>query len=232
MGVRGVGAAVLAVAGVAGAAALAVNWSTYGGNAQSTNDVRAGWTVSAAATAKERWMRRLDGVVYGPPLVLQTGSMRRLFVVTESDSIYSLDARTGRVLWKRSLGAPPPNTCPSPYGITSSPALDPARGRLYVIGAPGVLQALSLTTGKPVPGWRLRLVTRTGTEYVWSSLRLVGSTVYVATASYCDRPDKSGTYADGKLLAVDVTKPAVTHTFDVIPGPANMGGIWGWGGVS
>ncbi len=223
-------AVALGVLGLAASAPALREWPTYGGNLQTTNNVRAGWSVAAAATAKQRWARKLDGFVYGPPLVAQVGKKRRVFAVTESNSIYSLDAPSGRVVWRRSLGKAL-QTCGGQYGITSAPALDRARGRLYVVGAQGVLQALSLTTGKPVAGWRLRLITRPATEYVWSSLRQVGRTIYVGTSSDCEKDNPNG-WADGRLYAVDAVTHKLVHSFDVVPGPENMGGIWSWGVVS
>jgi hypothetical protein len=68
---------------------------------------------------------------------------------------------------------------------------------------------------------------------VWGGLRLVGSTLYVPVASYCDAPDRRGVPAEGRLVAYDVAQPSAPATiFDPVPGADNLGGIWGWGGVS
>lgn len=54
----------------------------------------------------------------------------------------------------------------------------------------------------------------------------------MGVASYCDYPGSDGHLADGRLVAVDVDRRRVVATFDPVPGDGNLGGIWGWGGVS
>jgi hypothetical protein len=56
--------------------------------------------------------------------------------------------------------------------------------------------------------------------------------VYVPVASYCDKSDADGQFADGRLIAVDTAQARVSATYDVVPGPSNLGGIWGYGGTS
>ena len=50
------------------------------------------------------WTRRLDGAVYGQPLVI--GGL--VIAATEGDSIYGLDRATGRVRWRAHVGTPVP----------------------------------------------------------------------------------------------------------------------------
>lgn len=119
------------------------------------------------------------------------------------------------------------------YGVSSTGVVDTARGVLYVVGASGLVHALRLTDGTEAPGWPVQVVTRRRTEYVWGGLQLVGSTLYVPVASYCDAPDRRGVPAEGRLVAYDVAQPsAAPSVFDPVPGPDNLGGVWGWGGVS
>ncbi len=51
-------------------------------------------------------------------------------------------------------------------------------------------------------------------------------------ASYCDQPDAEGHFADGRVVAVDVDNPSIEAVFDSVPGPFNLAGPWGFGGVS
>src|SRR4029077_13156812 len=61
-----------------------------------------------------------------------------LYVVTENNTVYALDAQSGAVLATRNLGAPVPtplgcgNNGPN-VGITSTPVVDLNRHRLYVM---------------------------------------------------------------------------------------------------
>lgn len=84
------------------------------------------------------WANPLDaGAVYGQPLVADG----RVFVVTERDDVYALDAHDGHVLWEHNIGTPLTNVqgvtgCGDidPLGITSTPVVDPATNTLYVVG--------------------------------------------------------------------------------------------------
>jgi outer membrane protein assembly factor BamB len=233
----------LAVAAAAAAASLALarggvsipyDWTSYSGGDAMTNSARSK-DITPATVRKLRptWSRTLDGAVFSSPLYLRTGVRKPLVLVaTMANSLYGLSAANGTVVWKRSLGAVQPTVCKGNYGIASTPYVDPAAARVYVIGARGLLWALDVRTGKPVAGWPVRVVSRTTVEFAWSGLRLRDGLLYVNVASYCDVPDAQNRPADGYTDAIDVKTRKIVARFDVVRGPANMGGAWGYGGVS
>jgi len=65
----------------------------------------------------------------------------RVYVATESDTIYSLDAATGAVVWKahvatpESSGTAPCGDIGPTIGITGTPVIDPAANRIYAVAA-------------------------------------------------------------------------------------------------
>ena len=63
-------------------------------------------------------------------------------------------------------------------------------------------------------------------------MRLLGDTLYVGVSSYCDQPGPDDLAAEGRLVAIDVQSRTEIARFDPVPGFGNLGGIWGWGGVS
>jgi outer membrane protein assembly factor BamB len=222
---------VVQAAGAAGPVREAAAWTAYGHDAQLTNFIPSRVLSPKTAPRLRRvWSRRLDGWIVASPLVAP-GSPATIVVATEGGSVVALAASTGKELWRRALGTVAAAKCGA-YGISSTGAIDLARGRVYVIGATGELHALSLATGAEAPGWPVRLITRTRYEYVWGGLRLSGNRLYVPVASYCDVADDAGVSAEGRLVAVDVDDPTRTETFDPVPGYGNLGGIWGYGGVS
>jgi hypothetical protein len=121
----------------------------------------------------------LDGQVYAQPLLvtgvnITTGSQQGthvvIYVATEHDSVYALDAHSGAVLWRDSFTNPGGGVTTvsstdvgsgdlSPeIGITGTPVIDPSTGTLYVdaktketgSGSPDYvfrLHALDLSTG-------------------------------------------------------------------------------------
>ncbi len=117
----------------------------------------------------------LDGYVYAQPLyiaALGIGGAKHnvVFVATEHDSVYALDADTNHLLWQASLldtahgASAGATTVPSAdvgtsdivpeIGITGTPVIDPATNTLYVVAKSKEngqylqrLHALDITTG-------------------------------------------------------------------------------------
>ena len=73
-----------------------------------------------------------------PAQTIAGGTHDVLYVVTENNTVYGLDAQTGQVLVTRNLGSPVPmplgcgNNGPN-VGITATPVIDTYRHRMYVI---------------------------------------------------------------------------------------------------
>jgi len=98
----------------------------------------------------------LDGAVYAEPLVYGGD----VFVATENDSVYALNAQTGSTVWRTNLGAPVAGDqlqCGNidPSGITGTPVIDQSTGMLFVVSftaAPllHTLWAINVTTGAVV----------------------------------------------------------------------------------
>src|SRR5579864_2042593 len=102
------------------------------------------------------WRAPVDADVYASPLIVAG----HVIVATENNTVYSLDVFTGSVIWKSHLGDPvdasslPCGDIRPVSGITGTPAIDPAGGRLYVVaylqGHHHVLFAISLVDGAVV----------------------------------------------------------------------------------
>src|SRR5437016_3611157 len=131
--------------------ALAALWLTLGGAVTAAHAAVPSWTTyrhdaqrsgidpdsGSSVTPSQLWQTtpELDGDIYGQPLVYGT----RVYVATESDSLYALDAATGAVVWRANAGVPVPfaklpcgNIRPV-VGITSTPVIDPATKRIYAV---------------------------------------------------------------------------------------------------
>ncbi len=209
-------------------AAPALAWLSAGGDAQLSNTAPYPLVRGAGpADFGLAWTAQLDGPVVASPLALGT----RVFVATEHGTVYALDSASGAVLWSDPLGTQDAVACGT-WGVSSTGAIDPLHGLLYVANADGLVHALALATGAEAPGWPVRVTTRPEVEYVWGGLRIVRDRLYVPIASYCDVPDAAGRYADGRIVALTPSTGAPAATWDTVPGPDDMGGVWGYGGVS
>jgi polyvinyl alcohol dehydrogenase (cytochrome) len=242
-----IGAGALCALGLAGllALSLAVSsataavpaWSTYDHDGlRSASDPDSGTPVAPVPA----WGAEaaLDGQVFAQPLVY--GS--QMYVATENDTIYALDAATGAVVWHRSVGTAVPSAdlpCGdiSPtVGITSTPVIDAFNGRLYAVldNLTGTtvqhrLIALDLATGNPVAGFPVP-VDPLGSDpkalLQRASLALAGGRVIIP---YGGNSGDCGTY-HGWLVSVAQDGSGTPSTFEADPGSGDHGGaIWGSG---
>ncbi|MDQ2884488.1 MAG: PQQ-binding-like beta-propeller repeat protein [Chloroflexota bacterium] len=126
------------------------DWTTY-----HHDNARTGYLPNGidAQQMLQAWNTKLDGAVYAEPLVVG----KRILVVTEGDSLYSLDAQTGKIQWHTNVGTPiAQSTLPcgdiDPLGITGTPVYDPATGLLFAVaevsGPAHILVGVDITNGK------------------------------------------------------------------------------------
>jgi hypothetical protein len=111
-----------------GGTATAGSWATYGGS-PSRASVAPGTRTSPGL--RRRFSRSVDGEVYAQPLI----SGGRIYVATESNSVYAFTT-SGKLVWRRNLGAPVPGSdlpCGniSQSGITGTPVI--AGGRIFAV---------------------------------------------------------------------------------------------------
>jgi polyvinyl alcohol dehydrogenase (cytochrome) len=138
-------------------AGAATSWPAYHADATRSGYVHG---LPAAGQLALGWARRLDGAVYGQPLVVRG----IVIAATENDTVYGLNRSTGRVLWARHLGSPLPLSAQpcgniNPLGITSTPVYDPATGLVYALAQVGTTEHL-LAGLDPVTGrvrYRMRV---------------------------------------------------------------------------
>ncbi len=132
------------------AAQAAADWPVYHLDAQRTGFVT-GFPATSGTLTKV-WSAALDGAVYAEPLVIGG----HILAVTENDTAYSLDPKTGAILWHTHLGTPVRlSTLPcgdiDPLGITGTPAYDAATGSVFMVaeeaGPHHILYALDASTG-------------------------------------------------------------------------------------
>jgi hypothetical protein len=117
--------AILALVGLSGC-----DWLAYHGSAGRTGNLGGTATPKTLQTA---WSRSLDGAVYASPIV-HAGT---IYVATEGGSIYAF-ASNGALRWRSHLANPVSRSalpCGNidPLGITGTPVIDPATGKLFAV---------------------------------------------------------------------------------------------------
>jgi hypothetical protein len=203
---------------------LTADWPTYHGDARRSGHPPTGPDPRSPAVT---WRAALDGQVYASPLVVGG----RVVAATEHGSVYALDGRTGRVLWRRHVADPvPASALPcgniDPVGITGTPVYDPATGLVFAVvtraGVRHVLYGLDvrtggvrLTRGVDVPGMQ------PATHLQRGALLLSGSTVYVP---YGGNLGDCGQYV-GRVIGVPTSGTGPLRSFAVPT--SREAGIWG-----
>jgi len=199
------------------------------------------------ASFGQLFSKHLNGQIYAQPLVV--GDV--LIVATETNHVYGLNAATGAVEWADSLGKPEPwtgtgctNVKPD-IGITSPPVYDPASEAVYVVAlvdnGPSTVRphmytyALSVSTGHVLPGWPVAISGHPVnapadsfnplTERQRAGLLLLGGSIYIAFASYCDYLP----YA-GYVAGVSTSTRRLTLWTDEAGLTQDEAGIWQGGG--
>jgi outer membrane protein assembly factor BamB len=216
----------------------AAEWTTFGRDTGRSNENPLETTLSPATAPalREAWTAPLDGVVTAQPLVVTgvraTGGRRASLVLTatEHGEVSAHDATTGALVWRHRV--PTRQTrCPDMpkgvYGVSSTPVVDRRAGRVLVAAADGRVHGLSLTTGRPLRGWPVRVTPAPARDYVWGALALRAGRLYAATASHC-----ANAFFRGRIVAIDVRRARVAHTWFSLSPRLRGAGMWGWGGVT
>ncbi len=207
------------------------------------------FTKTAAAGLKRdmTFTGTIQGAVLGQPLYGSdvTPGKDAVFVATEANNVYSLDAKTGAQNWMKNLGSPialanlPCGSGIDPYGITSTPIIDPASRTIYVesLSSPDggntkVHQAfaLSVDDGSVKTGWPVKIADVVPNldptvQHDRGALALVDGVLYIPFSGF---NGDCGAY-HGWIVGIDVNNPTTVKSWAT---PAAAGGAWGTGGVA
>jgi outer membrane protein assembly factor BamB len=193
----------------------------------------------------------LEGQVYAQPLYMPevpvAGSPRSLlYVVTQANNVYALDALTGAEVWRTNLGTPVArasqpcgNVSPS-TGVLGTPVIDPASRTLYAVsfnaqGGAKVfnLSALDLATGAQRAGYPVALQPpmSNGSSFDPNPTGERGALLFLNGHVYVPFGGLFGDcgYYHGWVVDVDVASPRTQVAFAT---PGSGSGIWSPAGIS
>ena len=201
----------------------ASDWTTY-----HRDNARTGYlaNIPNPQHLTASWRTKLDGAVYGEPLVVGG----RILVATENDTLYALNAKTGQTVWHMNVGTPVQQSdlpCGNvfPLGITGTPVYDPATGLVFAVaeitGPAHILVGLDAKTGQVKVR---RVIDPQGIDIAphqeRAALALFGNRVYVALGGLAG---DCGNY-HGWVIGSQTNGSGPLVTFEV-PTPRE-GGIW------
>jgi outer membrane protein assembly factor BamB len=233
-------AVTLALIATASAQTQATDWPTFGRNVLRTgyNPFETVLTRSNVHSLRKHWTTDLGGPILTQPTVaaglnVHGVTMDVVYAATLQGSIFALNAQTGSIIWRRDF-SPVQTTCndfaasSDKVGIIGTPTIDRANNRLFVVTGRGYLHSLDLSSGADTfPFVQVTDSANFLKTFVYGSPTLIGTSLYVATASACDiRPYR------GQVVQMSATNGAVLQRWFPTPSNVDGGGIWGPGGVS
>jgi outer membrane protein assembly factor BamB len=196
----------------------------------------------------------ISGNVYAQPLYWQPSGAKvgLLIVATESNLVYALNADTGALVWKTQVGTPVqsgmlPCGNINPEGVTGTPVIDAASGRLYLDASTlqtgnvprHMIYALSLTNGKVVTNWPLNVDTAMAARKATfsselqgerSALQFLDGKLYITYGGRAGDCGINGAYYHGAVIEITPsTIPKITGNWAT---RAVRGGIWSQGGAT
>lgn len=206
------------------------DWPTYH---HSTDRAGVGAAGSSFSDVQQTWTTAgLDGNVYAEPLYVGG----HVFVATENNTVYAIDAASGAPLWQTHLADPvssgtlPCGNIRPNVGVTGTPVIDPGAGVLYAAAmvqpASYELYAVDINSGSVLWHRTLDQVTEPASEGQRGALTLQQGQVYVP---FGGRFGDCGGY-HGQVIAAsasDPSAPLLAYTT-----PARRAGIWAPGGVA
>ena len=234
-----VATAVALVAVAAPTARAGTDWTTFGFDAQRTgfNPQEKTLGTGNVDKLKEAWTADLGGPSLTEPTVATgvalQGGRDLVYAGTLKGDLLAVDRLTGRQVWRTHLASLKTSCDDFPggtVGVLDTPTLDRSRHAVYAAAADGKLHALDEATGAERSGWPVTIVANSKVDFVYGSPTLLGSSVYVETASVCDHGPYHGQAARVSLSGA----PRVTARWFSVGGSGKPygGGIWGAGGVS
>ena len=233
------------------AAAAAGNILTFHGDLNRSGHfvVRAlNWERARSLRLDESFHAKLSGHVYAQPLYWQGSDSvpPLLLIATEDDIVHAIDARSGREIWRRSLGKPVARSslrCGniSPLGVTGTPVIEATKQVVYldaaVEGESGprhLVFALSLKDGSLLPGWPVDVGEALagshrnftpGDQNQRGALTIFDGRVYVPFGGHFG---DCGEYR-GVIVGISLADPTSVTSWAT---RARGGGVWAPGGIT
>jgi outer membrane protein assembly factor BamB len=182
------------------------------------------WSTQLSTPPREVVLSTLTAPLVAEDVATPQGRKTLVFVIGSDDTVFAIDAGTGKVAWQKSypnkLTPRQPATWLCSNSQNATPVIDKQKAILYLNTSDGKLRGLSLGDGEDrIPP----------TDFVvpyarnWS-LNLIDDVVYSPSARGCG-------LAMANIAAMDVSDPAHPRLSRLYTSGGRPSGPWGRGGV-
>ncbi len=245
-----IGALLLAQTAPAQNLSPARDWTTWGYDQERTgwNRGETSLTVQNVSGLKLLWSTQLStppkGIVLSTltaPLVAEAvstaqGAKNLVFLLGADDTVFALDADTGKVLWQKTFANPAAPIFPATWlcsnTVNDTPVVDKRNNVIFLITSDGKLRGLNLSDGadRMAPVSMVEPFAR-----AWS-LNLIDNVVYTTSGRGCGQlPVVAGvkpSVVPGSVSAMDVSDLAHPRLIRFYTSGNKYSGPWGRGGVA
>lgn len=237
---------------VAGIPAYAAQWLTYGHSEarQGYNPAETTLSDSTVPSLTEKWQASLSGPVLTQPLLATGVSINGI----KTEVVYAADlngevrafrASTGATIWSTNVPTKSTSSCPPgsatinnpQVGVIGTPTIDKPNDRMFLVAGNGMLYALAIGTGLPLPGYPANIMdvaNANGISQVFGSPSYDRSNglLFVETAGLCEDASSQGEVIEINVGTDNTTTPfVVDRWFPTAASGAGGGGMWGPGGA-
>ena len=194
------------------------------------------WNTQLSTPPKEIVLSTLTAPLVVEGVSTPQGSRNLVFLLGADDTVFALDADTGKVFWQKSFANPATPMWPATWlcsnTVNATPVIDKQKGILFLITSDGKLRALNLSDGadRMKPASMVEPFAR-----AWS-LNLIDNVVYTTSGRGCGQlPAVKGAKSPvvpGSVSAMDVTDLADPKLTRFYTSGTKYAGPWGRGGVT
>jgi PQQ-like domain len=194
------------------------------------------WSAQLSTPPKDIVLSTLTAPLVAEGIGTGHGAKNLVFLLGADDTLFALDADTGKVSWQKSFPNPDTPIWPSTWlcsnTVNDTPVIDKARSLIFFITSDGKLRSLNLADGaeRMTPTTMIEPFAR-----AWS-LNLIDNIVYTSSGRGCGQmPLPKGakqTTVPGSVSAMDVSDLAHPQLTRFYTSGNKYSGPWGRGGVS
>ena len=198
-------------------------------NKQSVGRLKLLWTTQLDVQPLDAALSTLTAPLAVSGVTTPQGQKNLLFTVGINDTLYAVDADSGKVVWQKTFPNPgkPVRTANTNCSNTeqATPIIDKDKGVIYFTMSDGKLRGLDIATGEErlSPAQFVAPFSRN-----WS-LNLVDNIVYTAAGRGCGG-DPQQKIESGAVSAMDISDPLHPVLSRTYTGHGRPAGPWGRGG--
>jgi outer membrane protein assembly factor BamB len=191
-------------------------------NKDNVSQLEVKWTAQISTAPKDYVLSTMTAPIVATVNTAQ-GPASRVFVVGSDNTIFALDAATGKVIWQKAntnpIKEPQKGDYRCPNTQNATPVIDKDAGIIYVSTSDGMLRGFGLLDGED----RIPPIKFTDPFARNWSLNLIDGVVYSPTARGCLN-------MQSHFTALDLNDPA-RHALEYYTNTGITSGAWGRGGI-